>query len=37
MFAVVFAFILEDCVLPVSVCGPTHATKMYFLNTPSLF
>lgn len=29
MFAVVFAFIFEDCVLPVS--------DVFFLNTPSLF
>lgn len=27
-----FAFILEDCVLPVSVCRPTPPAKMYFLN-----
>lgn len=32
MFAVFFAFILEDCVLPVSVCHPTQPTKMYFLK-----
>lgn len=37
MFAVVFAFILEDCVLPVSVCHPTRPAKMCFSNTPSLF
>lgn len=30
MFAVVFAFILEDCVLPVSVCHPTTPAKKYF-------
>lgn len=32
MFAVFFAFILEDCVLPLSVCHPTQPTKMYFLK-----
>lgn len=34
-----FAFILEDCVLPVSVCHPTRPAKIFFLflNTPSLF
>lgn len=32
MFAVVFAFILEDCVLPVSACHPTQPAKMYFFE-----
>lgn len=32
MFAVVFAFIFEDCVLPVSACHPTQPAKMYFFE-----
>lgn len=32
MFAVVFAFIFEDCVLPVSVCHPTQPCKDVFLK-----
>lgn len=32
MFAVAFAFIFEDCVLPVSVCHPTPPAKMHFLK-----
>lgn len=32
MFAVVFAFILEDCALPVSVCPPTQLAKMHFFK-----
>lgn len=30
-------YLLEDRVLPVTVCHPTSPAKMYFLNTPSLF
>lgn len=36
MFAVAFAFILEDCVLPVSVCHPTPPAKMRFLKIVDL-